>query len=805
MILTIVENLNAIQDEGASMAAKRPYRLPEQEDEVKGELSYREISENQLKEVLNKHRQWLTSKGKEGGKANLVDVNLQQVNLSKANFQEADLTGANLQEATLTGANFKEAQLVFANLKGAVMPQTNLQKANLIEANLQGVLLFGADLQEADLLHANLRGVYLNEANLRAVCLNEANLEGANLRHANLERTSLIDVNLDQTVLFDTTFTEANLQNAKLREVKGLLASQLAGCNVSSAQLPDDIKKFEGLEQADRISQRAQKLFLSILLGCVYCFLTIATTTDLALILNTGSSPLPIIETKVPLAHFYWAAPCILLGLYLWFHFYLQRLWEELAQLPAVFPDGRGLDEKVYPWLISGMVRSHVRLLRERRPAFSSMQNALSILLAWWLVPMTFFVFWLRYLPAHEWTGTGLHIGILAVSITGAFLFYRIAAKTLRGERIPVLSWRESLRDVATYQRKSLAVGILGLCIIVFLKISTWSIDGIRPDFNNFHTAKDLTIPRNGFGLSWDDGRILIPRLFHLLGYRTYANLEEQDISTKPENWTGNDDEEKRKAEIALVMGADLRGKNLNYALMSNSFAVKARFDYTQLEGADLYNANLNRAALIRANLQKARLVAANLQEANLERANLQSALLERANLGKTHLFDTNLQNASLQMANFQEASLVRTNLKQASLYSANLQEVKVIKANLKEANLINANLQHASLQGANLQGARLITANLKEASLVGVNLKEADLSFAILEETVLLNVDLRNAVKFTQAQLNLSCINSQTKVPDSLIPPTPCKLKKTPALKSSNQTQRSILRAPQETVSKIE
>ncbi len=96
-----------------------------------------------------------------------------------------------------------------------------------------------------------------------------------------------------------------------------------------------------------------------MLLGCAYAWLTIATTTDARLLTNSASSPLPIIGTDIPIAWFYWAAPVLLLGLYSYFHLYLQRLWEGLSELPAVFPDGKALHKNAYPWLLNGLVRAH--------------------------------------------------------------------------------------------------------------------------------------------------------------------------------------------------------------------------------------------------------------------------------------------------------------------------------------------------------------------------------------------------------------------------------------------------------------
>ena len=170
-----------------------------------------------------------------------------------------------------------------------------------------------------------------------------------------------------------------------------------------------------------------------MLAACVYSWLTIATTTDVRLLTNSVSSPLPIIQTEIPIVGFYWVAPLLLLSVYLYFHLYLQRLWESLAVLPEVLPDGTPLDLKAYPWLLNGLVRAHFLRLRDSRPPFSRLQVGISILLGWWLVPFTIGSFWFRYLARHDWAGTTFHIGLLVIVIGSAMLFQRLTRDTLRG------------------------------------------------------------------------------------------------------------------------------------------------------------------------------------------------------------------------------------------------------------------------------------------------------------------------------------------------------------------------------------
>ena len=112
----------------------------------------------------------------------------------------------------------------------------------------------------------------------------------------------------------------ANLQHASL------LGPELAGADITGANLPDNLNEFKALNDVEEISKNARKTFFVLILACVYSWLTIATTKDARLVSNSTSSPLPIIGAEIPIVSFYVAAPLVLIGIYVYFHFYLQHL-----------------------------------------------------------------------------------------------------------------------------------------------------------------------------------------------------------------------------------------------------------------------------------------------------------------------------------------------------------------------------------------------------------------------------------------------------------------------------------------------
>jgi len=99
------------------------------------------ITQNELDEILKKHRAWLESDGKEGNRAILRGADL----------GSANLIGADLRRANFSGADLNFADLCSADLRGANLFYANLQKADFRGATLSKVYLRGADLTEADL------------------------------------------------------------------------------------------------------------------------------------------------------------------------------------------------------------------------------------------------------------------------------------------------------------------------------------------------------------------------------------------------------------------------------------------------------------------------------------------------------------------------------------------------------------------------------------------------------------------------------------------------------------------------------
>jgi uncharacterized protein YjbI with pentapeptide repeats len=593
------------------------------------EQGFQLLANQEQLEILNHGvKVWNEWRAGRLAKPDLTGAVLEGRDLADANLAGADLSGADLRKANLQSSDLADANLQGAHLQNANLQRAKLQSAQLIRAEMSGADLRDANLQSAALPAANLQGANLQNADLQGTHLRSANLQGADLRNANLQGTNLQAANLKGAKL-----READLRGADLSNVQGgLRPDQLAGTDLTGAKLPGPIDKlFEDLDAVKDISESARKLFVAMLAACLYSWLTIATTTDVNLITDRASSPLPIIQTSIPIVGFYVVAPLLLLCVYFYFHFYLQKLWEELGSLPAIFPDGRPLHARSDPWLLNDLVRSHLPKLRADRPFMSYFQQAISMVLAWWLVPITLVMFWGRYLPRHDysWLGTKLHVALLAISITAAVFLYRLAAGTLRGAQRRSFSWTHAVKSPRAYG----ALAIFVATGAAFVVVSLGAIWGV-PSGHRW---------RKAYGrYSW------VPRAMALLRYSPFANLGQTDVSIKPPNWTG-----KNESELDLVKGAELSGADLRYADADQAFLAKAVLVETHLEGAYLLESDLRGA-----NLSSAHLDFARLPEAHLNGADLTAAELRGADLWWVDLREANLRGADLNSAKLDAADL---------------------------------------------------------------------------------------------------------------------------------------------------
>jgi uncharacterized protein YjbI with pentapeptide repeats len=581
----------------------------------------------------------------------------------------------------------------------------------------------GVTGKRADLSCAALEGAELIGVNLRYVDFHAANLKAADLLLTDLRDACLVRANLQEACLVGANLEGANLEGASMDSAMGLVPRQLAGSILRDASLPAQILNFEGLAEFERASRAALRYFATTVSLSMFSWLMIWKTKDIQLL--TDSAIVPYLHsaaaaTAMPTDEIYLIAPVALFILFLVFQFNLQRLWDSVLELPAVFPDGRTLGEKE-PRIVKGLLRAHFRWMNQDAPSTRVIERAVSVFLAYWIAPITLILIWARYLTLQDMHGTILQESLAAVAVGIAAY---ATTKVGRPQERWVLGGRGAGRIVAKIRKVSpISLAIAAFALLTLL--SAGSIKGVPHDRGRAPQFAAADFRRWG------------PSVFWSIGFDPYADLTEAAISTKPANWSGADD------QVASVNGANLNNRTVRYAQAYGVFLANAHLWRADFQGSFMSEADLRGADLGQSSLKFAVLDRAQMSHANLDRADLEGANLARVDLREANLSYSLLQGAVLIDARLDGASLYGARLDSATMIRANLEKADLRNSYLGNANLDHADMQAAYLWSAQLPGAHMANAKLETAIFIDANLHGADLGGAEFAGTVLNGADL--------------------------------------------------------------
>ncbi len=566
--------------------------------------------------------------------------------------------------------------------------------------------LSGVNLESADLTGVNLQGAILQRANLRNADLSMANLRGASLVQADLCNANLLGAEL----------RGADLMGATLYGAEGLWLGRLGGANLYDAMLPETISSIDGSKAVWEATRSARWFYFLMLAVSAICCLVVATTSDARLILDGSTIPIRRLGNLLPINAFYLIAPIALLTIFVRFQFLLLRVWSSMASLPAVFQDGQTV-EREGPWYLMGLVRRHFRWLRDAKTPVSLLENVIATILAYWVVPATIALIWMRYLVRQDLRGSALHVLFFGLSVSVATGLPAVVSRVVKPGEIRRPSSRSILKLAFVTLRIPIAAGLV-LLVLSFGVI--WGVPAETEASKRYFSGSPRRWAAEGF---------------RFVGYRPYADLIESSLVLP-----------RGKGDAASEDGAKLNEGSLRYARAYRAYLPNAR-----LWRGDLVGAYLTESDLHGSNLREAKM-----RDSVLDHTNLENAVLISADGTSSNLTGANLRGADFTYAVFPQASFANARLDGASLYGANLQQTKWLRADLTRAdmrdtqmqgaNLSLSNLELADFSGAKLSNATLAGSQLKGTIFLGSDLRAADLRGAVFTGTVLRDAVLEGA-----------------------------------------------------------
>ncbi|MCO6456850.1 MAG: pentapeptide repeat-containing protein [Pirellulaceae bacterium] len=603
--------------------------------------------------------------------------------------------------------------------------------------------------RRAEFEHRDLRGRSAHLVNLSGALfvttdLSGVHFQGCRFRDADFDESTLNGSYFEQCRLEAASFYQADLSGADLRSSQGLSWRQLGGANLEGTTLPDSVAEFPTLDAVGQASAVARSAFLLLLAACIYIWLTTASTTDVALIQDSDSLALPIIGTQVSIEHFYFVAPALLLGVSIYFHLYLVRLCQLMTSVPAVFPDGRTLEQRVHPWLFNGLLSTQLPRLRSRTTWLQWILFVLSVPVIWGIVPLSLAYLWLRYLSRHQALVSYWHLALLVLAVAAAVASLYSVLTILRGRRSRIAAGKVFRGSLACLAPVGVIVALFGSVFtrgsVDFGQAGTVSLE--KPEASAAWRNPETT-HREFTRFRWRRWPTWGPSLLACLKLKPVIDIAWTDVSRKPSGWKGE-----RPEDWSLVAGARLKETDLNYARAERAFLLGADLRGARLVGADLKDADLRLAELSEAILPHVVLEFADLRRAVLSRAILFHARLDDSRMDDCLLHFARLEHAELPRANLERAEMNGANLECAKLDGAKLNDAKASGARFGCGSLLDAELRGAVLHGASFVGANLTRTDLRCAVLVNADLRGATVTGIRLEGANLVNVILDEATR---------------------------------------------------------
>lgn len=189
--------------------------------------------------------------------------------------------------------------------------------------------------------------------------------------------------------------------------------------------------------------------------------------------------------------------------------------------------------------------------------------------------------------------------------------------------------------------------------------------------------------------------------------------------------------------QIDLV-GADLRGVNLEGVKLIEIDLSRSDFRKANLKGADLWLADLSYCMLEGANLSQA-----NLRYARFQGAHMRDCILTGTDLTGANLDETNLVWAKLNKSHIDGALIRGADLYSADLSGSTLQMARDFPLN----DLVPTQFTGSNLTLANFENIRLDGTDFTDANLSGIKVHNTIFKEVVFGETIIANIDLRGIV----------------------------------------------------------
>lgn len=437
--------------------------------------------------------------------------------------------------------------------------------------------------------------------------------------------------------------------------------------------------------------------FLVLMLAQLYCLITIESTQDAALLSNSKTQKLPILETSISIETFYILAPLLLLVVYFNFIVHLKSFW--LSAVKGVRAEGADLQSLIerHPWFVtSSLTRRFARL--EGAGFAGLFEYVAALIFAFFSTAIVIFMMWARFLTKHDWPITIYHAALTATALAAAFYFLYSSKAEVQQRKL----------GVARAAGRGLTVLLSFAAPFAALLYASWWL----------FEAQDRS--RCQQGAAGDCSIIfLIRERLNVAGLDPAASLDGVDLSVRPEGWLPRPKTD--FAALASVQGADLRGEDLRYASAKDALFVRAKLEDASLRFGDFEGAWFQGATMAGADLSFSLAVGAHFDHAEMDKVRFESADLSEASF-----FDADLKGATIKGALLTKASFHKAMGNFATFEGADLRAASFEASEFRSALFSGGTLDEAVFSGARFDRTRFENLEFKNSKAEGARFGDA-------------------------------------------------------------------------------
>lgn len=358
-----------------------------------------------------------------------VDLkNFEFINASFSHIKHG-LENRNFSEKTLLNIRF-----VYCDLSKTLFNNSTLKNCNFINCTLENTDFFNADLFKSNFERSDLNSTIITTArSYLSTTFNACTIEDKDFSKKDFTEASFAGSNV-----LNSSFKECILQHTSFASARFMTSKSIGGSDITGATLPDYISDFKSLSIIEEASKNLKPLFITLLFLCFYSFVTLLYSD------NSETNKLPFIGINVKEKYLFHIMPVLLVLVYLYFLFYVQKIWVHMRLLPAVFQDGVALPERVFPWLLNSFSWFHLKRLKHTRKGISPslLQYILMSMLAWGLPPTTIVIG--AYLYAQKYEACFGPMFIATAALLLGLHSYIKSIKTLQGKtKKPSFAWEK--------------------------------------------------------------------------------------------------------------------------------------------------------------------------------------------------------------------------------------------------------------------------------------------------------------------------------------------------------------------------